>query len=141
MASRRVVKPDRPAATGSSPEADAATRATEMVLVQLRIELGRWIGGEGYRTLFARAVAIVRVDHPAIVGVSAAEANASTMADAVATYGAGPVASATNAVVATLTELLGRIVGDEMAVRLVEQAGQPRARETKGAESEREHNG
>jgi hypothetical protein len=44
------------------------------------------------------------------------------------------VAAGLEALVATMVELLGRIIGDEMSVRLVEQIGKPVPRAVASAE-------
>ncbi len=92
------------------------------VCAQLRTGIGRWIGAEGYRTLLERGLAETRTEHPALAELSCrGEAN-DRLAEAVRAHGAIPVVDAFVALVARMVELLGRVVGAEMAARLVEQS-------------------
>ena len=95
---------------------------------ELRAGLGRWIGTDGYRTLLDRALELVRVDHPALGGLSCMGGDEPAITAAVGTHGAAQVAAGMVAWVTGLIELLGGIIGDEMAVRLVEQMGMPNPR-------------
>ena len=56
-------------------------------------------------------------------------------------HSAAEVAAGMVALVAALIELLGRIIGEEMAVRLVEQTGIPSPRGVVNAEMERQRDG
>jgi hypothetical protein len=107
--------------------------AAEQMLVTLGAGLGRWIGAEGFRTLLDRTVREAVIDHPVLRrlgflwnerGVVALVAD-QPLAEAA-------VASGMIAVVSGLIQLLGRIVGDEMALRLVERVGSPSSPEIDG---------
>jgi hypothetical protein len=86
----------------------------------------------GYRALLDRALVLARAEHPALRSLSCGGSEPVTTAD-VRSEGAAEVAAGMVALVAALVELLGRIIGEEMAVSLVEQTGidSPRAKETK----------
>jgi hypothetical protein len=118
----------RTAADASTPGEVAA--AAERLCTQLRSGLGRWIGADGYRVLLDRALALVRPAHPALGGLSCLGEDNPTTATAAQAYGAREVAAGIVALVAALIELLGRIIGDEMAARLVEQTGVASPRRT-----------
>jgi hypothetical protein len=109
----------RSAGDARTPEQVAA--AAELMCDQLRTGLGRWIGAQGYRALLGRAHGLVRGEHPALDGLGCLEGEQAQAIAAVRKHGAADVADGLMALVATLIELLGRIIGDEMAVRLVEQ--------------------
>jgi hypothetical protein len=96
---------------------------------QLRLGLGRWIGVTGYRALLDRALGLVRPEHPALEGLSCHGAEEPLVAAAMREHGAAEVAAGMMAVVAVLIDLLGRIIGEEMALRLVEQTGTERGSE------------
>jgi hypothetical protein len=113
----------RAAGDSSAPEEVAA--AAERICFQLRVGLRRWIGAEGYRALLDRALGQVRAEHPALGGLSCLGGDEPVTTAAVRTDGAGEVAAGLVALVTALIELLGRIIGEEMAVRLVEQIGIP----------------
>jgi hypothetical protein len=104
--------------------------------MQLRAGLGRWIGAQGYRVLLERALSQTRAEHPALGGLSCLAEYEPVTAAAVRAQGPGDVAAGLVAFVAALVELLGRIIGDEMAVRLVEQIGTPSPRGVVSTETE-----
>lgn len=107
---------------------DEIAVAAIRVYSQLNNGLGRWIGVGGYRALLDRAFLLVRGQHPALDAISLVEGDEARTAAAVRAHGAGEVVAALVALLATLVELLGRIIGTEMAVRLVEQIGLPTPR-------------
>jgi hypothetical protein len=104
---------------------------TERTCIQLRAGLGRWIGAMGYRALLDRALVLARAEHPALAGLSCHGGDEEAVAAAVRTHGASDVAAGMVALVAGLVDLLGRIIGEEMAVRLVEHTGVQIGRESK----------
>jgi hypothetical protein len=110
----------------SAPEEVAV--AAERICTELRTGLGRWIGAEGYRALLDRALGLARAKHPALDGLSCLGGDEPLTAAAVRAHGAAEVAAGMEALVAALIELLGRIIGEDMAVRLVEQTGRPSPR-------------
>jgi hypothetical protein len=116
----------RSADGASAPEEVAA--AAGRMCTALRAGLARWIGAEGYRVLFERALVVTRLEHPALGDFSGLGGDDPVTTAAVQTHGVEKVAAGLVALVETLIELLGRIIGDEMAVRLVEQVGIPQAR-------------
>jgi hypothetical protein len=107
----------------TAPEEVAA--AADRMCAQLRVGLGRWIGAEGYRALLERALGLARVEHPALGSLSCLGGDGTMIMAAVRAHGAGEVATGLMALVATLIDLLGRIVGEEMGLRLVEHVGMP----------------
>lgn len=115
------------AAAGSG-TADDLVLAANRVAGQLRTGLGRWIGVEGYRALFGRALVVAQTEHPVLGGLLRRdEPGAPDTAGAVTRYGAEAMAAGMVALLVALIELLGRVIGDEMAVRLVTKAGLPDA--------------
>jgi hypothetical protein len=128
----------RAAGNGSAPQEVGA--AADRMCAQLRVGLGRWIGAEGYRALLERALGLARAEHPALGGLSCLGGDGAMMA-AVRAHGAGEVTAGLVASVAALIELLGRIIGEEMAVRLVEQVGMPSPRGAVNTETEGERDG
>jgi len=108
---------------GETPEAIAA--AAERLGTQLRRGLGRWIGTDGYYTLLERAAAATREAHPTLNPVSYFRDGAPVTLAAVQAHGPKAVVDGLVALLAALIELLGRIIGDDLARRLVEQAGSP----------------
>ena len=124
----------RAAGDASTPEEVAA--GAERMFAQLRGGLGRWIGAEGYRALVERALGLVRVEHPAIGDLSVRGGDQMMTTAAVREHGTGEVADGLVALVAALIKLLGRIIGQEMGLRLVEQIGIPSPRGIVSTEAE-----
>jgi hypothetical protein len=110
-----------------SPEGIAA--AAERTCIQLRAGLGRWIGAMGYRALLDRALLLARAEHPALGSLSCYGGDEEMITAAVRAHGAAELAAGMVALVAGLVELLGRIIGEEMAMRLVEQTGMQTGKE------------
>jgi hypothetical protein len=107
-------------AAGDSTSPEEVAAAAERTCTDLYTGLSRWIGTMGYRILFDRALALARAEHPALSGLECLGGQAVTT-DIQPAPSAAEVAAGMVALVANLVELLGRIVGEEMAVRLVEQ--------------------
>lgn len=84
--------------------------------------LARWIGRDGYRALFRRAREEELPTHPALAGLDCDGMDDERISAAVAAHGADAVSAAVLALVTALIVLLGRVVGEEMAIQLVEQA-------------------
>jgi hypothetical protein len=114
---------ERAAGDTTSPEKLAG--AADRMCSELRTGLGRWIGAEGYQALVDRAIAQTRAEHPALDGFSCLGGDEPGTAAAVGAHGAAQVAAALTAMVTAVIELLGRIIGADMAVRLVEQIAVP----------------
>jgi hypothetical protein len=114
---------ERAAGNGTGPEKLAA--AADRMCVELRAGLGRWVGAAGYQALVDRALTMTRAEHPALGSFSCLGGDEPATATAVGAHGAAQVAAGLVAMVTAVIELLGRIIGDEMAVRLVEQIAVP----------------
>ena len=110
-------------ATRGSAEPQAVVSAADQVCDRLRVGLGRWIGAEGYRALLGRALALTRPEFPLLTGLLCDGKDGPEAASAVRRHGPAEVAEGIVGLVATLIDLLSRIVGEEMATRLVEQTG------------------
>lgn len=129
---RRVWAPD--AGVVRAPEKAAV--AVDRVCTQLRVGLGRWVGAEGYRALLSRALERARAEHPALKNLSCMGGDKPEIAAAVEAHGADAVAAGVVALVVAMIELLARVVGEETAAELVNQAGTvgPRRTRTPGPE-------
>jgi hypothetical protein len=107
--------------TGPDQVAGGAAR----LFTRLRAGLGRWVGVEGYCALLDRAIALVRAEYPAVDSLSCQREDEPLTIETVRAHGSREVAAGVVALLAALIDLLGRIVGDEIAVRLVEQTADP----------------
>lgn len=115
------------AAGGATAPAEVAA-AADLMCTQLRAGLGRWIGAGGYGALLDRALAKARADYPALDGISGLGGETAVIEAAVRARGAGGLSAGLTALVAELVELLGRIIGAEMAAQLVDQISLPSPR-------------
>ena len=105
---------------------DGVAGAAEHLCTELSTDLRRWIGAEGYRALLDRSLALTRPAHPSLVGLSCLGGDKRAMDAAVRMHGAAHVQAGMLALITTLIDLLGHILGAEMAARLVEQTGRRR---------------
>lgn len=124
----------RAAGDASTPEEVAA--AAERMCTDLRLGLGRWVGASGYRALLERALVATRAEYPVLGGFSGMGGDEPMIAAAVRAHGGSDVAGGLVALVAVVTELLGRIVGHELAARLVEVVGTQGPRRVVSIETE-----
>jgi hypothetical protein len=85
--------------------------------------LTRWFGPYGYHALLARALAESRRVHPALAAVSVqgpTDPRLEGIANAAARYGAAATVDAVTDVAASVVELLGRLIGEDMAATLID---------------------
>lgn len=122
-------------AAGDTRTPEDVAAAAERMCTELRAGLERWIGTEGYRALLDRALGLTRAEHPALDGLSCLGGDAPVTTAAMRVHRESDMAAGMVALLAALIELLGRIIGEEMAVRLVEQIGTPSPREVECAET------
>ncbi len=107
------------AAGADTPEALAA--ASDRLCAQLRAGLGNWIGGDGLATLLQRALDRAAPAHPALAALTARRGLIDGVAAAALAHGPAAVSAGILAVVNSLVELLSRLIGEELALRLVVQ--------------------
>lgn len=99
----------------------------DRVLTALDAGLRRWIGAEGYAALLKRATSLTDDEHPALHCVADLPIDDTSDTNG-RVYQGVEIAAAMTSLITTLLSLLGRIIGEEMAVRLVESIGQPSPR-------------
>ncbi|HEX5385926.1 MAG TPA: hypothetical protein VFW66_04430 [Gemmatimonadales bacterium] len=105
---------------------DAATpddvgAVASRIFAQLGRGLARWIGPDGYTALLNRALGLARQEHGALLGLMWRESAAPDFAAAAQVYGVAAVRAGVVAMLATFIDLLARIIGEDMAVQLVER--------------------
>ena len=96
--------------------------AAARIHLQLRVGLSRWIGAEGFRALSARAISLAQAEHPKL-NILLHDGDEQAITAAVRLHGAAQVTGALEAQLAAVIDLLGRIIGEEMAMQLVQQTG------------------
>lgn len=108
-------------AAGREPPDDAAT-AAGLACERTYRELARWLGPAGCRALFVRALSRSRSEHPALAEIRVGDRSEPALdgvAQSIQLHGASAVALGLEALLVALLELLGRLIGDDMAARLV----------------------
>ena len=106
-------------APGSPPDEGAAA---ERAVDRLSAELTGWFGPIGTHALLTRALAHARAEHPSLGAVTLGTPSAlhiEGLADSARSHGAAGAAGAVE-LLAWIIELLGRLIGDELAAALVE---------------------
>ena len=117
-------------ATADADSAERVAAAADRASAALCTGLTRWIGRDGYHGLLLRAVDEVRPGHPWMARLRCEEGRLTGLT--AATRGQAPAAIRAGmlALIVALARVLGRITGEEMAIRLMERAwaaGEPQA--------------
>jgi len=104
----------------ASSKADPVVRALSRAVA----ELSRWVGANGCRALLTRALANAAREHRALAGVQVTNHPAATLAgvkESIAAHGDDVVATSLTTTLEQLFELLGRVIGDDLTLKLAEQ--------------------
>ena len=118
---RRLLGREADAAGAPDALAASATRACERLLENL----SRWVGIDGADALFSRALIHAQARHPALGAVRfdpRAEVCLEGIAESARTHGTAAAAQGVAGILTAVIELLGRLVGDDLAMQLVEQS-------------------
>jgi hypothetical protein len=108
-----------PAEAGGADTPEALAAASDRLCAQLRAGLGNWIGGDGYATLLQRALDRAVPAHPALAALTGRCGSLEGVVAAALAHGAPAVSAGILGVVTSLIELLSRLIGEDMALRLV----------------------
>ncbi len=116
LVAREQAAPDGPA---------DVVAAAERALRERGDGRGGWFGPLGAHALVTRALAQARAEHPALARVSLAgtSAHLDGLDESRRAHGEDAAAAAAVDLLATLIDLLGRLIGDALATTLVEQSG------------------
>lgn len=117
----RLISVRRSEPAGSRTSAHAAVDACN----QLHQDLSRWVGLDGCHALFTRALAQARRDYPLLEEVQLrplSEPYVEGGTEIIGAYGAAQTAEAIESMLTGLIELLGRLIGDDMAMKLIEES-------------------
>ena len=118
---RRLINSRRSERAGGNTPARAAAAACD----HLYRELSRWVGRDGCHALFTRALAQARTEYPALEEVQLdprSEPYIDGVAETIMANGDAPTAGAIESMLVRLVELLGRLIGDDMAMKLIERS-------------------
>jgi hypothetical protein len=91
----------------------------------LFVELALWVGGKGCFALFTRCLAEARAHAPILGEISVRvrpEPGLDGIAESVQKHGPHATAEALQSLLVTVIEVLGRLTGDDMVIRLIEQS-------------------
>lgn len=100
----------------------AAAAAAEIVFQRLADNLVRWVGADGSQALFTRARSLAQAENASLRDVPP-PARSALFLDGLAAgtepHDAGAIIDAAVTILGKLIELLGRLVGDDLAMRLL----------------------
>ena len=117
---RRVIDARR---GDGAPSPDSAHSAG-VAFDHLYQSLSRWVGLDGSHALFTRAHAKARTKHPLLSNIQL-RARSTPYLDGVAEsanqHGAAETVEALESMLVVVIELLGRLIGDDMATKLIER--------------------
>lgn len=108
-----------------SPNAPGHTiAAAELALQRLREHLTRWMGADGFHAVVTRALANARVSHPLLAEVRIEPRTEVRLSELSGKAGAGDgeLDESLVALVAGTLALLGRLIGDDLVMRLAHRA-------------------
>ena len=107
----------------------AAAMAAERVFQRLSENLVRWVGAEGSQALFARARSLAQTRSDAL-RVIPPPARSALFLDALAAdsepHDTAPVIEGAMTILTALIELLSRLVGEDLALKLLADSGSSR---------------
>jgi hypothetical protein len=112
---------------GAQPEVVGA--ALQRGFVRVAANLRDSMGEDGYHALLARALVRTRAHHPALHGIRGlndGNFHLDGVVASVAAHGVSEVTEAVEALLAALVDVLSRLIGEDMAIRILE-ASAPRS--------------
>lgn len=118
---RRLIDSRRSERAGGETAARAAAAACD----HLYRALSRWVGSDGCHALFTRALAQARTEYPVLGQIqlrARSEPYIDGVAETIMAHGNAATAEALESMLVRLVELLGRLIGDDMAMKLIERS-------------------
>lgn len=103
----------------------ALIRAAERICDNVLNGLSRWFGPYGSMALFTRALVRARANYPSLAALTTASGQSPCLIgldEAARTHGAKAVADGVVAMLATLVDAIGRLIGDDLATSVFEQS-------------------
>lgn len=122
LAAREIAQGMVRAGRSQSSADDSASGAAASACNYLYIELSRWIGSEGCHALFTRALSDARKGSASLHSIqltARAAPYVQGIEATVAEHGDAETAAAIETMLLRLVELLGRLIGDDMAIKLI----------------------
>lgn len=118
---RQILARDLTPDSARSP--DAVGAGLQRTLTRLSDSLRDALGDDGCSALLARALARTEQQHPALNSVRRLNDDSiylDGVVQSVETHGAASVAAAVEALLAALVEILGRLIGEDMTIRIMD---------------------
>ena len=119
----------------------AGARTAAGACDQFYRELSRWVGADGCHALFVRALAQATTEFPLFRKIqlhARSEPYVEGVSEAIKAYGDDETAEALQALLIRLVELLGRLIGDDMVMKLIDRSVTASARGDSSSNRERE---
>jgi hypothetical protein len=110
---------------GDVPAADSIAPTAERLFAHLLAGLSRWFGPFGSTALLTRALARAQAHHNALASISVSTDDPSALvgcAESVRTHGVAAFTDAMVGFLAALADLIGRLIGNDLATNLLEQS-------------------
>jgi hypothetical protein len=104
---------------------DSRARAGAAACDDLYRDLARWVGTDGCHALFTRALAEARTESTALGQIQLrprSEPYVDGVAGDIMAHGDPAVAEGLESMLVRLVELLGRLIGDDMATKLIDRS-------------------
>lgn len=104
---------------------ETAARAAAAACDHLYQALSRWVGSDGCHALFTRALAEARTEYPALAQIqlrARSQPYIDGVPETIMARGDAATAEALESTLVHLVELLGRLIGDDMATKLIERS-------------------
>jgi hypothetical protein len=118
---RRLISSRRPEHSSAETPARTAAAACD----QLYRELSRWVGPDGCHALFTRALSEARTEHSALEGIqlrARSDPYVDGVAETIMAHGDPATAEGLESMLVRLVELLARLIGEDMAMLLMERS-------------------
>jgi hypothetical protein len=127
----------------SRAEGAPSAQPAAVALNRLYLDLGRWVGLDGCHALFVRALAEARAEHPLLKTIQLRARSTpyiEGVAETIDQNGGAETDAALESMLVIAIEVLGRLIGGEMAAILIERglpesAGDDANRESRRAEA------
>ena len=123
---------------GQEGKAESVAAALQRGCTRLSRNLRDSLGEDGWTALLARALARTEADHPALKNIRPLIEGGLDLDAVIAgieTHGLANVTAAIEALLAALIDILGRLIGEDMAIALIEQDS-PRSRPSGGEQAQ-----
>lgn len=110
---------------GESQEAHHVLAGADRICARVCVGLTRWFGPFGAAALMSRALARAQVEHPVLAPAAVLSDKSpcvTGLIDGVQPGEARLLSEGVIVLLATLTDLIGRLIGDDLALRLLDQS-------------------